>query len=266
MRKIGILGGTFDPVHCGHLLMAQMATSQVALDRVIWVPDRSPPHKSRSSLASFEHRREMLTLAIADRPNFVLAPLLSNPSGTSLAIDTLLYLQNSHPDDRLYWIIGADAFQTLSKWHRCREIGAQCDWLVASRQNPGDGEGGSGRGGEWERGRGGVGEGERGGVGEGKRGGVGEGERGEWERRRGGEWEKMQVQTNAIGSRVAEQMALLDVQIQWQVLAMPAIDISSSQIRQYCREGRSIRYLVPEAVITYIAAHQLYRASTTANS
>ena len=229
MRKIGILGGTFDPVHWGHLLMAQMAVSQVALDRVIWAIDRSPPHKSRSSLANFEHRREMLALAIADRPNFVLAPLLSNPSGTSLAIDTLLYLQNSHPDDRPYWIIGADAFQTLPKWHRCREIGAQCDWLVASRPNPGDGEGGSGRIGEWGSGR-------------------------------VGEWEKMQVQTNALGRRVAEQMALLDVQIRWQVLAMPSIEISSSLIRQYCREGRSIEHLVPEAVITYIAAHQLYRS------
>lgn len=213
------MGGTFDPVHWGHLLIAQMAASQVALDQVIWIPDRSSPHKSRSSLASFEHRREMVATSIADRPNFVLSPLLSNRSGTSLAIDTLLYLQKSQPDDRLYWIIGADAFQTLPKWPRCREIGAQCNWLVAPRPNPGDGE-----------------------------------------------WEKMQVQTNAIGRRVAEQMALFDVQIQWQVLAMPAIEISSSQIRRYCTEGRSIRYLVPEAVITYIAAHQLYRSPTTANS
>jgi nicotinate-nucleotide adenylyltransferase len=227
MRKIGILGGTFDPVHCGHLFMAQMAACQVALDRIIWIPDRSPPHKSRSSLASFEHRREMLALAMANRPKFLLAPLLSNPSDTSLAIDTLLYLQNSHPDDRLYWIIGADAFQTLPKWPRCREIGAQCDWLVAPRPSLGHGEC------------------------------VSEGV---------GEWEKMQVQTSAIGRRVAEQMDLLEVQIQWQVLAMPAIEISSSQIRHYCAEGRSIRYLVPEAVITYIAAHQLYRASTIANS
>lgn len=232
------MGGTFDPVHCGHLLMAQIAASQVALDRVIWVPDRSPPHKSRSSLASFEHRREMLALALADRPNFLLSPLLSNPSSTSLAIDTLLYLQNSHPEDRLYWIIGADAFQTLPKWPRCREIGAQCDWLVAPRPNPRDGEGENG----------GVGELESGGS-----GGV-------------GEWEKMQVQTNAIGRRVAERMALLDVQIQWQVLSLPSIEISSSQIRRYSTEGRSIRYLVPEAVITYIAAHQLYRSPTTANS
>jgi nicotinate-nucleotide adenylyltransferase len=83
---------------------------------------------------------------------------------------------------------------------------------------------------------------------------------GEWESGGVREWEKMQVQTKVVGRRVAEQMALLDVQIQWQVLAMPAIEISSSLIRRYCKEGRSIRYLVPEAVITYIAAHQLYRS------
>jgi nicotinate-nucleotide adenylyltransferase len=237
MRKIGILGGTFDPVHWGHLLMAQMAASQVALDQVIWVPDRVPPHKSRSSLASFAHRRQMVATSIADCPNFVLSPLLSNPFGTSLAIDTLLYLQNFAPKAQHYWIIGTDAFQTLPKWHRCREIGKLCDWLVAPRPNPGEGE--------WESGR----------VGKRGSGGVGE-----WGSEREGEWERMQVQTNAIGRQVVEQMAMGGVEINWQVLAMPAIEISSSQIRRYCTEGRSIEHLVPEAVSTYIAAHQLYRA------
>jgi nicotinate-nucleotide adenylyltransferase len=221
MRKIGILGGTFDPIHWGHLLMAQMAASQVALDQVIWIPDRDPPHKSRSSLASFEHRWEMVAASIVDRPNFVLSPLLSNPSGTSFAIDTLLYLQNFAPEAQHYWIIGADAFQTLPKWRRCCEIGQLCDWLVAPRPSLGHGE---------------------------------------WGSEEVSECEKIQVETNAIGRRVVEQMAMEGVEISWQALAMPAIEISSSQIRRYCTEGRSIEHLVPEAVSIYITAHQLYRS------
>ena len=140
MRKIAILGGTFDPVHWGHVLVAETAASQFGLDRVIWVPDRSPPHKGRPDLASFEQRRAMLALAIGDRPDFLLSPPEANPRGSSFAIETLLYLQKLYPGSRWYWIIGSDALLTLPKWHRCSEIGGLCDWLVAPRPSQGDGE------------------------------------------------------------------------------------------------------------------------------
>ncbi len=221
MQKVAILGGTFDPVHCGHLLMAEMAVCQFALDRVIWVVDRSPPHKSHSVLASFEQRREMVALATAGRPDFGLLPLDTNPSATR-AIDSLLYLQNLYPEAQLYWIIGADAFQTLAKWPRCTEIAGLCEWLVAGRGNAGV-EVGS-RSSSIESGA-----------------------------------DKMLVQTHTICSVVATQMALRGVQIPWQVLAMPAIEVSSSLIRWYCSEGRSIAHLVPEAIETYIMTHQLYQ-------
>lgn len=238
MAKIAIFGGTFDPVHWGHLLAAETAASQFNLDRVIWVPDRSPPHKWRPDLASFERRREMLALAIADRPDFLLSPPEANPSGSSFAIDTLLYLQKLYPGDhRWYWIIGSDALLTLPKWHRCGEIAGLCDWLVAPRPSQGDGETGEG--------------GEIGGV-------------SEWGDCPSGKpidsgGERMQVQINAVGRRVAEQMALMDVEIRWEVLSMPAIEISSSHIRRCCAERIDFRYLVPEVVRTYIAAHQLYQ-------
>ncbi len=222
MQKVAILGGTFDPVHCGHLLMAQMAVCQFALDRVIWVVDRRPPHKSHSVLASFEQRREMVTLATAGRADFGLLPLLDTNSSASRAIDSLLYLQNLYPEAQLYWIIGADAFQTLPKWPRCREIGGLCEWLVARRGNAG--------------------------VEVGARSSSIESEA-----------DKMLVQTHTICSVVEIQMALRGVQIPWQVLAMPAIEVSSSLIRWYCSEGRSIGHLVPEAIETYIMTHQLYQ-------
>ncbi|MBE9188355.1 nicotinate (nicotinamide) nucleotide adenylyltransferase [Microcoleus sp. LEGE 07076] len=219
MRKIAIFGGSFDPVHSGHLSIAQTAASQFALDRVIWVPDRAPGHKPHPSGASFEQRRFMVELTIADRPDFLLAPILPNPSGTSFAIDTVFYLQKSYPGDRWYWIIGSDALQTLPKWHRCAEIGGLCHWLVAPRRE-----------------------------------GVGE-----CENLPGAAAEKIHLQTDAVCRRVAEQMAALDVEIRWQVLSAPSIKISSSHIRRCCAQNRDLRYLVPQVVRTYIATHDLYQ-------
>ena len=231
------MGGTFDPVHWGHVLVAETAASQLGLDRVIWVPDRSPPHKGRPDLASFEQRRAMLALAIGDRPDFLLSPPEANPRGSSFAIETLLYLQKLYPGSRWYWIIGSDALLTLPKWHRCGEIGGLCDWLVAPRPSQGDGETGETV--------------EIGGV-------------SEWGDYPGGKpldsgRDRMQVQANAVCRRVAEQMALLDVEIRWEVLSMPAIEISSSHIRRCCAERIDLRYLVPEVVRAYIATHQLYQ-------
>lgn len=236
MGKVAIFGGTFDPVHRGHLLVAQTAASQFNLDQVIWVPDRAPPHKWRSDLASFERRRSMLALAIAHRPNFLLAPPEANPSGSSFAIDTLLYLQKMYAGARWYWIIGSDAFRTLPKWHRSAEIGRLCHWLVGPRPSQGDAQ-----------------TGESGDIGA------------------ASEWgdslrdvsidagDRMQVETNAVCCKVAEQMALLNVEICWEVLSMRAIEISSSHIRRCSAQNRDLRDLVPEVVGSYIAAHQLYQ-------
>ncbi len=220
MQKVAIFGGTFDPVHCGHLSIAEMAVCQCALDRVVWAVDPHPPHKSCSVLASFEQRREMVALATAGRPDFGLLPLDTNGSATG-AIDSLLYLKNLYPEAQLYWIIGADAILTLAKWPRCTEIAGLCEWLVAARGNVGVEVGG--RFSSIDSGT-----------------------------------EQMLVETNHVCSVVATQMAMRGVQIRWQVLTMPAIEISSSLIRRYCSEGRAIGHLVPEAIETYMMTHQLY--------
>ncbi|WP_265235042.1 nicotinate (nicotinamide) nucleotide adenylyltransferase [Lyngbya sp. CCAP 1446/10] len=223
MEKVAILGGTFDPVHCGHLLMAETAVSQFGIDRVIWAIDHTPRHKSHSVLASFDQRREMVALATAGRSDFAFLPVDTNASGTS-AIDTLLYLQNLATEAQRYWIIGADALQTLPKWPRCAEIAGLCDWLVAGRESVGVGES--------EMGKSSI-----------------------------DDWagDNMQVETSAVCCKVAEQMAVLGVQLRWQVLAMRAIEISSSHIRRCSAESRDFRYLVPESVRSYIATHSLYQ-------
>jgi nicotinate-nucleotide adenylyltransferase len=133
MGQLAIFGGTFDPVHWGHLVVAQTALSQLSLERVIWVPTRHPPHKRGSA---YEHRRLMLERAIADNPAFVLSPMETDYSSTNYAVGTLAYLQDIYPNHQWYWVIGLDAFQTLPRWY-CRErLIPACDWLVAPRFMP----------------------------------------------------------------------------------------------------------------------------------
>ncbi|GAX44741.1 nicotinate-nucleotide adenylyltransferase [Tolypothrix sp. NIES-4075] len=130
MRSIAIFGGTFDPVHWGHLILAETALHQVPLEYVIWVPSLNPPHKQATS---FEHRVEMLQLAIKDNPSFTISLVEVNRSGTSYAIDTLLELSTFYPNTHWYWILGLDTFQSLPRWYRGRELVQMCDLLVAPR-------------------------------------------------------------------------------------------------------------------------------------
>jgi nicotinate-nucleotide adenylyltransferase len=105
MRKVGILGGTFDPVHWGHLVIAETALSQVELDQVIWVPSPCPLHKQA---VIFKHRLEMVQRAIADHPAFIVSIAGFNHSKPSFAIETLIELQAVYPNTHWYWIVGLD--------------------------------------------------------------------------------------------------------------------------------------------------------------
>lgn len=200
-EKVGILGGAFDPVHIGHLLMAEAALEQFQLDRVIWVPTYQPPHKA-GELLPFHHRWEMLQQAIADHPAFIASEVDQQRGGISYAIATFTDLQQQYPVACWHWIIGVDAFQSLPHWRNAEEIASQCTWLVAPRNHK-------------------------------------------------------PVQTIAL--EVASALVSQSVQLRWCLLTMPQIEISSSLIRQYCHQGRSLRYLLPEAVRVYITTHQLYR-------
>ncbi|MDF5715556.1 MAG: nicotinate (nicotinamide) nucleotide adenylyltransferase [Rhizonema sp. NSF051] len=130
MRQFGIFGGTFDPVHWGHLLVAETALRQVPLEQIIWVPSYNPPHKQA---ALFEHRIEMVQQAIAGNSEFVVSLIERNRSGTSYAINTLLDLSAFSPNIHWYWIVGLDTFKTLPYWYRRHELAKMCDWLIAPR-------------------------------------------------------------------------------------------------------------------------------------
>ncbi|AFZ27397.1 nicotinate/nicotinamide nucleotide adenylyltransferase [Cylindrospermum stagnale PCC 7417] len=130
MQQLAIFGGTFDPIHWGHLLVAETALHQVPLEQVIWVPSLNPPHKQA---ALFEHRVAMLKLATENNPAFKVSLIEIKRFGISYAINTLIDLSALHPNTHWYWIIGLDAFQTLPRWYRGHELAQMCDWLIAPR-------------------------------------------------------------------------------------------------------------------------------------
>lgn len=133
MQRLAIWGGSFDPVHWGHLRVAEAALNQVNLEAVLWVPTRCPPHKSQTLIATFEDRLQMLELAIADRPKFQLASLPEDQTCPDYAVDIFAHFQTTYPQTQWYWIIGLDAFSTLPRWYRRQDFVQQCHWLVAPR-------------------------------------------------------------------------------------------------------------------------------------
>lgn len=133
MQKSAIFGGTFNPVHCGHLQIAKTALDQGHLNRVIWVPTYQPPHKSKIDALSFTDRYEMVRLALAPYPDFVISTVERDQSGKSFAVHTLQALQLDYPNCQWYWILGLDAFRSLPHWYARQELAAHCCWLVAPR-------------------------------------------------------------------------------------------------------------------------------------
>lgn len=132
MQKIAIFGGTFNPVHWGHLLIAETALNQFSLNAVLWVPAFDPPHKEQP-MATFEQRLAMIWQAIADQSAFQASAIDQQQPGKSYAITTLQNLRQQHPTATWYWIVGSDAFQSLPQWRSANELAAQCTWLVAPR-------------------------------------------------------------------------------------------------------------------------------------
>lgn len=119
---IGIFGGTFDPVHNGHLLIAESAWKQLSLDRLLFVPNARSPLKSSGPTASFRHRVAMLRLAIDGHNGFDVSEIEGERGGTSYTIDTVLELADSHEGAKFYLIVGADALRDFHLWRNHEEI------------------------------------------------------------------------------------------------------------------------------------------------
>ncbi|MFQ5818174.1 MAG: nicotinate-nucleotide adenylyltransferase [Terriglobia bacterium] len=135
--KIGIFGGTFDPIHSGHMAVARAAVRRFRLDRIYFVPSGTPPHKSHHRLTAFLHRYTMVALACSDEPRFVPSLLEAGPDLTGRArhysVDTVRHLRRRWPRAHLYFILGADQFLTLPAWKNYRTLSKLCDFMVAAR-------------------------------------------------------------------------------------------------------------------------------------
>ena len=132
MAKIGIFGGTFDPLHRGHLAVARAALRRLKLDRLVFIPAGVPPHKQRHPLAPFRHRFAMLELATMREPRFALSRL--EAKGVHYSIDTVCRMKRSlKKGDRLFFLIGADAFLEIATWRKAEQLLRECEFIVATR-------------------------------------------------------------------------------------------------------------------------------------
>jgi len=132
--RLGILGGTFDPIHHGHLVAAQEAWWQLGLEQVLFVPAGAPPHKRGRPISPARHRLRMVELAIADKPQFTVSQIDLNRDGPSYTLDTLRLLRAElGPEPVLYFIEGADSLAEILAWHEPLRILELCELAVVRR-------------------------------------------------------------------------------------------------------------------------------------
>ena len=209
---IGILGGTFDPIHIGHLRPAIEARDALGLAEVRLLPNHIPPHRA-NPFCSSEQRLAMVALAAAENPGFVVDERELQRDKPSYTIDTLeLMRAEMAAYDQLFLLLGWDAFCGLPTWHRWEELLQHCHILVLQRPDA--------------------------------------------------DSEPPDALRNLLAARsVSDPLALKGASGQIAFVWQTPLAVSATQIRQLLASGKSVRYLVPDAVLAYIDAHGLYRAS-----
>jgi len=131
--KIGILGGTFNPIHVGHLILAEEVRQKIGLQKLIFVPTNLPPHKDDGEIVSAQHRLKMLKLSIKGNPHFSVSDIEIKRGNRSYTIDTIKEFKRIYYNDELYFIIGSDLFNYLNEWKDLKEIIALVKFIVATR-------------------------------------------------------------------------------------------------------------------------------------
>ncbi len=132
--RVGLYGGTFDPIHVGHLMVARAVREQLGLDRIILIPNARPPHKAPDHLTVISHRLAMTRLAAEDEPGFDISDCEARRNGPSFTIDTVDHfrtLLSSHTE--IVWLIGSDSLRELAGWHRIEELVEACRIVTAVR-------------------------------------------------------------------------------------------------------------------------------------
>jgi nicotinate-nucleotide adenylyltransferase len=132
--RVGILGGTFNPPHLGHLICAQEAYIQLSLDRVMLIPARTPPHKPVEDEPGPKHRLELCRLAVLSNPHFHASDIEMGREGPSYTVDTLSELHSNAPDNDLFLIVGGDVAAGLPEWHESERVLSHATLAVAKRR------------------------------------------------------------------------------------------------------------------------------------
>ena len=145
-ERLGVFGGTFDPLHIGHLILAAEACADLRFERLLWVLTPVPPHKLDQPITPLEHRLAMLKLAISDNPHFELSRIELDRPGPHYTVDTMRLLADRHPSADLVLLIGGDSLRDLPTWHQPTDLVAACHEIGVIRR-PGDSVDLSG----WER-------------------------------------------------------------------------------------------------------------------
>jgi len=189
VKRIGILGGTFDPVHLGHLAIAQEAYEKLNLDKVIFVPSYNPPHKNSKKVVSSKDRYQMVKLAIKDNSKFCISDYEVKKGGKSYSIDTAEFFRKQFPKStELFFIIGDDSVATLHRWKRVDDLTKIVAFISVGR----------------------------------------------------------------LGFKDTR------AKVKIQKFSMLNLGISSSYVRKCIKGGKSVRYLLPDNVISYIKRKKLY--------
>ena len=137
-RLIGVFGGTFDPPHIGHLILAAEGLSNLALDKVLWVLTPTPPHKPNSTITALEYRIEMLDVTLMSDPKFVLSRADIDRAPPHYTLGTMQWLEQKYPDDKFVYLMGSDSLIDFPSWHKPSEILSHCHAIGVLRRQDAD--------------------------------------------------------------------------------------------------------------------------------
>lgn len=133
MKRLGIMGGTFDPIHYGHLVAAEMARCRFELSKVLFIPTGTPPHKRGRDIVAAKWRVEMIKQAVQDNEDFAISTLEIDREGPSYTVDTLRALRRTYPEHKLYFITGTDALLEIFSWRKSDEILTLTEFIGVAR-------------------------------------------------------------------------------------------------------------------------------------
>lgn len=198
-KRIGIMGGTFNPIHQGHLILAETAREYCKLDEVLFIPSGNSYMKASDEILDGETRISMTALAIEGNPYFTLSSMEVEREGATYTCDTIRELKERNPSAEYYFIMGADTLFTIEKWKNSEEILRKCSLIVESRDEK-------------------------------------------------------------DASELKEKASELQKKYQAYIIVLPErkVDISSTEIRNRLEKGESVRYMIPDKVLSYIEKNNLY--------